>query len=252
MRSGHPSGERPRGTVTPSRAYKAWSPQEKAERSPIRRVLHGVAVVQKDSRHRSKFRMRALIIGLLVALALLAISASTVHSRVAPPEAPVADAAMNRDGAKLRLLLKQGADVNAAQGDGMTALHWAAQHGDVAETKMLVYAGARVDALTRNGNYTPLHLAAKSGNTAVIRALLDAGANANAKTTSGGASPLHMAAAQGNPGAVTALLDKGAEVDSKEGAWDQTPLMWAAAYNRVPAMQVLLKRGAKIDAASKV
>ena len=252
MHSGATPGERPRGTVTPSRAYKAWSPQEKAQRSPLRRVLHGVSVVQNDSRHRSKFRMRALIVGLLIGLALLALSASTVHSRVAPPDAPVADAAMHRDGAKLRLLLKQGADVNAAQGDGMTALHWAAQHGDVDETKMLVYAGARVDAVTRNGNYTPLHLAAKSGNTAVIRALLEAGANANAKTTSGGATALHMAAAQGNPDAVSALLDKGAEVDSKEGAWDQTPLMWAAAYNRVPAMQVLVKHGAKVDAASKV
>jgi ankyrin repeat protein len=197
-------------------------------------------------------RLRVLIIGLLVGLALLAISASTVHSRAALPDAPVADAAMHRDGAKLRLLLKQGADVNAAQGDGMTALHWAAQHGDVDETKMLVYAGARVEAVTRNGNYTPLHLAAKSGNTAVIRALLDAGANPNAKTTSGGASPLHMAAAQGNPDAVTALLDKGAEVDGKEGAWDQTPLMWAAAFNRVPAMEVLLERGANIAATSKI
>jgi ankyrin repeat protein len=196
--------------------------------------------------------MRALIIGTLIGLALLAISASTVHSRIAPPEAPVADAAMRRDGAKLRLLLKQGADVNAAQGDGMTALHWAAQHGDVDETKMLVYAGARLEAVTRNGNYTPLHLAAKTGNTPVIRALLDAGANANAKTTSGGASPLHLAAAQGSPDAVTALLDKGAEVDGKESAWDQTPLMWAAAFNRVPAMQVLLNRGANIAAVSKI
>ena len=251
MHSGATPGERPRGTVTPSRAYKAWSPQEKAERSPLR-ALRGVSVVPKEARQRSKFRMRALIIGLLVGLTLLAISASTVHSRVAPPETPVADAAMHRDGAKLRVLLKQGADVNAAQGDGMTALHWAAQHGDLDETRILVYAGARLESVTRNGNYTPLHLAAKSGNTAVIRALLDAGANANAKTTSGGASPLHLAAAQGNPDAVSALLDKGAAVDGKEGAWDQTPLMWAAAYNRIPAMQVLLKRGAKIDAVSKV
>jgi ankyrin repeat protein len=159
---------------------------------------------------------------------------------------------MHRDGAKLRLLLKQGADVNAAQGDGMTALHWAAQHGDLDETRMLVYAGARLEAVTRNGNYTPLHLAARTGNAPVIRALLDAGANVNAKTTSGGASPLHLAAQQGNADAITALIDKGAEVDGKEGAWGQTPLMWAAAFNRVSAMQLLLKRGANIAAVSKV
>jgi len=164
----------------------------------------------------------------------------------------VADAAMRRDHAALRALLKQGADVNAAQGDGMTALHWAATHGDVEEARMLIYAGARVDALTRNGNYTPLHLAAKAGTPTAVRALLDAGANANAKTSSGGATPLHLAAAQGSTESITALLDKGATVDAREGAWAQTPLMWASAFNRVPAMQVLLKRGADIAAVSRV
>ena len=159
---------------------------------------------------------------------------------------------MNRDGARLRLLLKQGADVNAAQGDGMTALHWASSHGDVDETKMLVYAGARVDAVTRNGNYTPLHLAARTGNAAVVRALLDAGASPNAKTTSGGATALHYAAGHGSVETITALLDKGATVDIRDGAWEQTPLMWAAAYNRIDAMAVLLKRGADIAAVSKV
>src|SRR4051794_11459517 len=76
-------------------------------------------------------------------------------------ESPVADAAMHGDTSGVRALIKQGADVNAAQGDGMTALHWAAQRGDVGEARMLVVAGARLDAATRNGNYTALHLAAK-------------------------------------------------------------------------------------------
>src|SRR5207302_6144066 len=92
-------------------------------------------------------------------------------------DAPVADAAMKRDSARVRLLLKQGADVNAAQGDGMTALHWAAMNGDADEARMLIYAGARVDAMTRNGSYTPLHLAARAGNASVSKALLDGGAN---------------------------------------------------------------------------
>ena len=155
--------------------------------------------------------------------ALLAGTSPPVTPRSAP-ESPVADAAMRRDHAKLRELLKQGADVNAAQGDGMTALHWAATHGDVDDARMLVSAGARVDALTRNGNYTPLHLAAKAGSAKAIRTLLGAGANANAKTSSGGATPLHFAAAQGNVESIDALLDKGATVDAREGAWSQTPL----------------------------
>ena len=63
----------------------------------------------------------------------------------------------------MRTLLKQGADVNAAQGDGMTALHWAARNGDVELAQMLLYAGANVKATTRLGGYTPLMLAARAG-----------------------------------------------------------------------------------------
>ena len=169
-----------------------------------------------------------------------------------PPDSPLADAAMRRDSAKVRLLLKQGADANAAQGDGMTALHWAAHNGDAGQVRMLFVAGARVDATTRNGSYTPLHLAAKAGNAAAVAALLGAGASVNATTTSGGATPLHLAAAQGSVDVIFALLEKGAKVNAPEGAWAQTPLMWAAANDRVGAIEVLLAKGAEIGAVSKV
>jgi ankyrin repeat protein len=185
-------------------------------------------------------------------LLLGAVVLSAASPAVFAPDSPVADAAMKRDGEKLRALLKQGADVNAAQGDGMTALHWAALHGDVEEARMLIYAGARLESITRNGNYTPLHLAARNGRATTIKALLDAGANVNAKTTSGGATPLHYAAAHGSTDAISALLAKKAPVDAPEGAWGQTPLMWAAAYDRVPALKLLLASGADIKAVSKV
>ncbi|HEY7569182.1 MAG TPA: ankyrin repeat domain-containing protein [Gemmatimonadaceae bacterium] len=168
------------------------------------------------------------------------------------PESPVADAAMRKDAAAVKQLLKQGAEVNAAQGDGMTALHWAAMHNDAELARMLLYAGARKDAATRNGTYTPLHLAARTGSAAVVKALLDAGADANTATTSGGATPLHLAAAQGNTETISALLDHGAQVNAKEGAWGQTPLMWAAAYNRLAALELLLARGADVKLTSKV
>jgi uncharacterized protein len=134
----------------------------------------------------------------------------------------------------------------------MTALHWAAGHGDAELARMLVYAGARKEATTRNGAYTPLHLAAKAGTANVVKALLEAGANANAATTSGGATALHLAAAQGSKDAVAALLDRGAQVNAKDGAWAQTPIMWAAAYNRVAVLDLLLARGADYKATSKV
>jgi len=136
-----------------------------------------------------------------------------------PVESPVADAAMRGDTAQVRMLLKQGADANAAQGDGMTALHWAAARGDGSTVTMLLYAGAWADASTRNGNYTPLHLASRNGRSAAVKALLKGGADPNVATTSGGATALHFAAAIGSTETITALLDGGAKVDSREGAW---------------------------------
>jgi ankyrin repeat protein len=182
---------------------------------------------------------------LLVFAAMCTFGAATAHAQIA-------DAAMRGDTAKVRQLLKQGADVNAAQGDGMTALHWAAQRGDLDEAKMLLYAGARLEASTRNGSYTPLHVASRVGKVSVIKALLQAGANANAATSSGGATPLHFAAGQGNPDAITALVAAGAKVDAADAAWGQTPLMWAAAANRVAALQVLIAKGASVKAVSKI
>src|SRR5678810_748083 len=115
----------------------------------------------------------------------------------AAPSAAVADAAMQGNKDAVRTLLKQGADVNAAQGDGMTALHWAAARGDANQVTMLVYAGARLEASTRNGNYTPLLLAARSGRASAVKALLKAGANAMAASSAGGTTPLHFAASIG-------------------------------------------------------
>src|SRR5688572_12165717 len=80
--------------------------------------------------------------------------------------APVADAVMKRDKEAVRTLLKEGADVNAAQGDGMTALHWAARTGDAELAQMLLFAGANVKASTRLGAYTPLMMAAEQGHSA--------------------------------------------------------------------------------------
>ena len=88
--------------------------------------------------------------------------------------AAVADAAMARRRRRRPRLLKQGGDVNAAQGDGMTALHWAAMHGDAALAETLLYAGGNVRATTRLGGYTPLHLASQTGTRAVVDALVGA------------------------------------------------------------------------------
>jgi hypothetical protein len=89
--------------------------------------------------------------------ALVVVLVATVWLQAGPMI--IADAAQSRDLAAVKKLLKEGADVNAAQGDGMTALHWAALNGDAEIAQMLLYAGANVSAKTRLGGYTPLHLA---------------------------------------------------------------------------------------------
>jgi len=165
-------------------------------------------------------------------------------------DAPVADAAARGDLEAVRRLLREGADVNASQGDGMTALHWAAERGDAELADVLLYAGARVDAGTRIGHYTPLHLASRGAGATVVEVLLDAGSDPNASTTNSGATPLHLAAATGDPAVVAVLVDAGADVNGREGAWGQTPLIFAAASNRVAAMEVLLGAGADLSLAA--
>jgi uncharacterized protein len=185
-------------------------------------------------------------------LSLLAACVAALLAWRGPGDSPIADAAMRGDSAHVRSLIKQGADVNAAQGDGMTALHWAAQRGDLGEARMLVVAGARLDATTRNGSYTPLHLAARWGKPALVKALVTAGANPNAVTSSGGATPLHFAASEGTAESISALLDKGAAINARDSAFGQTPLMWAAAANRADAIRALASRGADLSATSRV
>ena len=189
---------------------------------------------------------------LRLSLHLLAVVAMTAMVGAAPTTSPVADAAMKGDYAAIRALLQQGADVNAAQGDGMSALHWAADRGDAELTAMLVYAGANPGAVTRIGQYTPLHLASRAGSADAVRALLKAGAQVDAKTSTSGATPLHMAASAGVPAVVTALLDAVAEINARETEWGQTPLIFAASLNRVEAVKVLLARGADANVTSKV
>ena len=169
-----------------------------------------------------------------------------------PAEAPVADAVMRGDLEAVRTLLRDGADVNEAQGDGMTGLHWAARHDDVAVARLLLYAGANVEAKTRIGAHTPLLVAARSGNAAVMAVLLEAGADPHARTSSGSTTPLHFAAAAGDPKAVEVLLEHAAEVDAREGGSQHTPLMFAAAYGQLEAARILIAHGADVSLTNQV
>ena len=158
-------------------------------------------------------------------------------------DAPVADAAMNGQVETVRALLADGADVNAAQGDGMTALHWAAFQDDHTLAQLLLEAEADVAAATRVGAITPLSLAASNGSIAMIEALVAATASVNIPTTTG-ATPLMAAATSGSVDAVQVLLDHNAFVNARETANGQTALMFAAWENRADVIRRLVERGA--------
>ena len=177
------------------------------------------------------------------ALALIAGYASSAFA-----QAPVADAAMRSDAAEVRRLVQSGADVNATQADGATALHWAAYHGDASLASVLLAAGANVAVANRNGS-TPMWLAASRGDAAVVKALLDKGANANEELPLG-RRPLMLAARSGSVDAVLALLAKGADPNAKESARGTTALMQAADQGHADVIKVLIEHGADVAAAS--
>ena len=166
-------------------------------------------------------------------------------------QALVAEAAQQGDEGVVRAALEQGADVNAAQGDGMTALHWAALRGDAEVVRMLLAAGADVNATTRLNGHTPLLLAAEEGHAAVLTPLLQAGADANDRTANG-TSALMFAAGSGNLEAVDILLARGGEVNARESIMGLTAAMFAAAAGRATGILALAKHGADVNAATKV
>jgi len=154
----------------------------------------------------------------------------------------VADAVMNRDAAALRALLQKKADVNAAQVDGSTALHWAVYHDNGQAADLLLAAGANVKAVTREG-VTPLSMATLYGSVPMVERLLKAGADAK-ELGPNGETMLMFAARNGNPRLVQLFIAAGVDVNAAEKLRKTTALMWAAEQHHPEAVQALLKAGA--------
>jgi ankyrin repeat protein len=114
---------------------------------------------------------------------------------------------------------------------------------------MLLRSGADVNAANRYG-VTPLNLAAENANPAMVGALLTAGADAKA-TLPGGQTILMTAARTGNAEAVKLLLAHGANPNAVESSYGETALMWAAAENHSGAAAMLIEFGAKVNAHSR-
>ena len=164
-------------------------------------------------------------------------------------EGSVVEAARQPDTAAVRALLMEGADVNAPEVDGTTALHWAAHHDDPDLVEFLLRAGAKVDAPNRY-SVTPLWLAATNGNAAIVRMLLSAGADPHAAGATSGETALMIAARAGQTDVMRLLLEHGADANAVENHRGQTALMWAAAERHPSAIELLLAAGADMDARS--
>ena len=181
----------------------------------------------------------------------------------------MADAVQALDRKALHALLEASADVNAAQVDGMTALHWAVRHDDLEVVELLLDVGSDASAANRYG-VTPLTLACTNGNGPIVELLLDAGADPNT-TLPGGETVLMTAARTGRLGPVKALLVRGADphvtvlgMGRQEGVGanaflrrmedptifdfqlksEQTALMWAAAEGHAEVVAELIEFGA--------
>jgi ankyrin repeat protein len=177
------------------------------------------------------------IVRVSATLVLVLAGLATAHAAPA-----IVDAAQAGDIRAVRTLLREKTDVNAAQPDGMTALHWAVQRNDLEMTNALLGAGASHAATNRTGA-KPLYLAAINGNAGIIGRLLDAGEDTNAVLTGEGETVLMLTAFTGNPAAVKLLLDRGAEANAQQFR-GQTALMWAAAEGHAAVVKLLLERGA--------
>ena len=176
------------------------------------------------------------IVGLSMAIGAIAATVSEVK---------LADAVQNQDIAAVRSLLAHHADANAAQGDGMTPLLWAAHNDDLESAKLLLHAGANVKAVNRYG-VSAMTEAATNADAEMLELLLKAGADANTSLPEGDTA-LMLAARTGNVPAVTVLLDHGAKVDAKENWHGETALAWAAGENHPDVVRLLIAHGADKD-----
>ena len=165
----------------------------------------------------------------------------------AQAQSPIANLIQNGErAAALEAVHARDADVNAAQGDGTTPLHWAVYKVDRELVAALLKAGAKPDVTNRYGS-SPLAEAAKLGDLALVRQLLDAGANVESPNGDG-ETALMLAARIGALDVAKLLVERGADVNAKESWRNQTALIWAVDNNFPELTQFLIDHGADPNA----
>ena len=158
--------------------------------------------------------------------------------------ATLADRIQSGDRRAALAMIAAGADVNQAQPDGSTPLHWAVYRVDRELVNALLRKGARAKVVNRYGA-SPLAEAVRVGNADLAGMLLEAGADANVANEDG-QTPLMLAARTGNVAVAELLVRQGANVNAREQYRDQTAVMWAAAQGHADMVAFLVSKGADL------
>ncbi len=145
--------------------------------------------------------------------------------------------------------LQAGADVNAADLDGLRPLHIAARIGQGDIVRLLLGRGANVNVTSANG-LSPLHFAAREGRSDIVQMFVQAGARVGA-TDAFGRVPLHDAAERGDTSSASILLAAGAIINTTDG-FGTTPLHLAARSGQSAMVDLLMRRGANASLVSQL
>jgi len=205
------------------------------------------AVVGRSAPHGSADRLYALIRSNDIKELRGELQAVSVDLRDERGATPLMDAAAIGSVEAMDVLLKAGADVNARNASGATALIWAL--GDRQKSRLLIEHGADVRAQSKFGRTPLLAIAGRPGNADLIRLLLDRGADPNERDGRGNTA-LMSAVQTGDTEMVRALIDNGARVDAVD-MLGGTALVDAVTANWSDAAGALLAAHADPNASIK-
>lgn len=148
----------------------------------------------------------------------------------------------------VKVIIEEGADVNAKDSDGSTALMWAAWRNELDAAKLLIQSGADVNA--KDGKaVTALMYASEKNSHHVAKLLIEKGADINEKNHKG-ETALMWAAWRDSPDVTTLLLEQGADVNVKDNnGW--TALIYALTHSSLDVVKLMIEKGADVNAKNK-
>jgi|GEM_PF-1658834 len=163
-----------------------------------------------------------------------------------PRTLALAIAIMANDRDQVSALLADGADINAAEANGLTLLHWQVLRNDVARTRWLLDLGGDPELQSLHGE-TAIHIAATKQSTEILELLLERGANPDAVGQRMGRSPIFVALDARRPAHVDLLIAHGADIEFQDSSQSR-PLKHAAMINYAHYVRRFLELGADPEA----